>query len=89
MVNANARYRLILDNQTAEAHPIHLHRHRFEITRFAAKPTSGVSEDTVVVPAWREVEVDVLTANPGPRLLHCHQQVHMDAGFMTMMQYSG
>ena len=89
MVNANARYRLILDNQTAEAHPIHLHRHRFEIMRFAAKPTSGVSEDTVVVPAWREVEVDVLTANPGPRLLHCHQQLHMDEGFMAMMQYSG
>jgi FtsP/CotA-like multicopper oxidase with cupredoxin domain len=89
MVNANGRYRLIFDNQTAEAHPLHLHRHRFEIARFAGKPTSGVFKDTVVVPAWREVEVDVLTANPGPTLLHCHQQLHMDEGFMAMMQYSG
>ena len=88
IVGANRRYRLIFNNQSSEAHPLHLHRHRFEITRFAGKPTSGVTKDTVVVPAWREVEVDVATSNPGPTLLHCHQQLHMDSGFMTMMQYS-
>jgi FtsP/CotA-like multicopper oxidase with cupredoxin domain len=86
-VAANRRYRLVFDNRTAEAHPMHLHRHRFEIARFAGKPTSGVIKDTVIVPAWREVEVDVLTSNPGPTLLHCHQQLHMDSGFMAMMQY--
>ena len=42
----------------------------------------------MVVPAWRQVEVDVVTANPGPTLFHCHQQFHMDFGFMAMMQYS-
>jgi len=89
VVTANRRYRLIFDNQTAEAHPMHLHRHNFEITRFAGKATSGVVKDTVVTPAWKEVEVDVVTANPGPTLMHCHQQLHMDLGFMTMMQYSG
>ena len=88
MVSANRRYRLIFDNQTSEAHPMHMHRHRFEITRFAGKPTSDVYKDTVIVPAWREVEVDVLTSNPGPTLLHCHQQLHMDFGFMAMMHYS-
>jgi len=88
LVKANRRYRLIFANQSAEAHPMHLHRHRFEITRFAGKPTSDVSKDTVLVPPWREVEVDVLTSNPGPTLLHCHQQLHMDSGFMAMMQYS-
>jgi FtsP/CotA-like multicopper oxidase with cupredoxin domain len=88
MVKPNAHYRLIFDNQTADAHPMHLHRHRFEITRVAGKATSGILKDTVIVPAWREVEVDVLTSNPGPTLLHCHQQLHMDAGFMAMMQYS-
>jgi len=88
MVSANRRYRLIFDNRTAEAHPMHLHRHRFEITSFAGQPTSDVSKDTVIVPAWRTVEVDVVTSNPGPTLLHCHQQLHMDSGFMAMMQYS-
>lgn len=89
MVSAGRRYRLVFDNQSAEAHPMHLHRHTFEITRFREKPTSGVFKDVVVVPAWRQVEVDVVTANPGPTLFHCHQQFHMDSGFMAMMQYSG
>jgi FtsP/CotA-like multicopper oxidase with cupredoxin domain len=89
MVSENRRYRLIFDNQSAEAHPMHLHRHTFEITRFNGKPTSGVFKDTVVVPAWRQVEVDVTASSPGPTLMHCHQQFHMDFGFMMMMQYSG
>jgi len=88
VVSESRRYRLIFDNQSAEAHPMHLHRHTFEITRFDGKPTSGVFKDTVVVPAWRQVEVDVTASNPGPTLMHCHQQFHMDFGFMMMMQYS-
>jgi FtsP/CotA-like multicopper oxidase with cupredoxin domain len=87
MVSAGRRYRLVFDNQSAEAHPVHLHRHTFEITRFVQKPTSGVFKDVVVVPAWKQVEVDVVAANPGPTLFHCHQQFHMDSGFMAMMQY--
>jgi len=87
VVRANRRYRLIFDNQTAQAHPMHLHRHRFEITRCAGKPSSGVLKDTVIVPGWKEVEVDLVAANPGLTLMHCHQQLHMDTGFMVMMQY--
>ena len=89
LVKENRRYRLIFDNQSAEAHPLHLHRHTFEITKFAGQPTIGVFKDTVVVPPWRQVEVDVTTYSPGPTLMHCHQQFHMDLGFMMMMQYSG
>ncbi len=88
MVKPNRRYRLVFDNQSADAHPMHLHRHTFEIVKFDNKPTSGVLKDVVVVPAWRQVEVDVLASNPGPTLFHCHQQYHMDFGFMAMMQYS-
>ncbi len=88
VVSANRRYRLVFDNQSSEAHPLHVHRHRFEITRIADKPTSDVFKDTVVVPAWKQVEVDVVTANPGKTLLHCHQQMHMDMGFMAMIEYS-
>ena len=87
-VRANQRYRLILDNQSSLAHPIHLHRHTFEITRFAGKPTSGVHKDVVMVPAWKEVEVDLVASNPGPALFHCHNQFHMDQGFMTLLGYS-
>jgi len=87
-VQANRRYRWLLDNQSADAHPIHLHRHRFEIVRYAGQPVSGIWKDVVVVPAWKQVEVDVPTTQPGLSLLHCHQQFHMDMGFMTMMRYA-
>jgi FtsP/CotA-like multicopper oxidase with cupredoxin domain len=86
-VRANYRYRLRFDNQSDEAHPVHLHRHTFELTKFAGKPTSGVRKDLVVVPAKSQVEVDFTADNPGPTLFHCHQQLHMDYGFMTMVQY--
>ena len=86
-VRAHTRYRLRFDNQSDEAHPVHLHRHTFELTRMAGRPTAGVMKDVVVVPAMKQVEVDFTADNPGPTLFHCHQQLHMDYGFMTMMQY--
>jgi FtsP/CotA-like multicopper oxidase with cupredoxin domain len=88
-VRANYRYRLRLDNQSDEAHPVHLHRHTFELTRFAGKATAGVRKDVIVVPARKQVEVDFTADNPGPTLFHCHQQLHMDYGFMAMVQYEG
>jgi FtsP/CotA-like multicopper oxidase with cupredoxin domain len=89
VVEANKRYRWTLDNQSADAHPVHLHRHMFELVRVAGQPVSGVWKDVVMVPAWKEVEVDVPTTQPGLTLFHCHQQWHMDMGFMAMMKYSG
>jgi FtsP/CotA-like multicopper oxidase with cupredoxin domain len=75
-----------LSDVFGEAHPVHLHRHSFELTKFAGKATSGVIEDVVVVPAKTQVEVDFTADNPGPTLFHCHQQLHMDHGFMTKVQ---
>jgi FtsP/CotA-like multicopper oxidase with cupredoxin domain len=88
VVEANRRYRWTLDNQSAHPHPIHLHRHAFELVRHAGVPTSGIQKDVVVVPAWQQVEIDVTTTQPGLSLFHCHQQFHMDMGFMALMRYS-
>jgi len=82
-----ARNRLVFDNRSDMPHPVHLHRHTFEITRYAGKPASGVFKDVVVVPARSTVEVDLIANAPGPSLFHCHQQFHMDFGFMALMQY--
>ncbi len=87
LVHAGDRYRLRFDNQSDEAHPVHLHRHSFELTKFAGKAKAGIMKDVIVVPARQQVEVDFTANNPGPTLFHCHQQLHMDYGFMTMMQY--
>ncbi len=88
-VRTDQRYRLRFDNQSDEAHPVHLHRHSFELTRFAGKATAGIMKDVIVVPPRKQVEVDFTADNPGPTLFHCHQQLHMDNGFMTMVQYEG
>ncbi len=88
LVRANRRYRLTFDNQSADDHPVHLHRHTFEVVRFAGEPLSGIRKDVVLVPAWKQVEVDVPTTQPGLSLFHCHQQFHMDMGFMALMKYA-
>lgn len=86
-VKANSRYRLVLDNRSDEAHPIHLHRHTFELTKVEGVATSGVRKDVVMVRPKTQVEVDLVANNPGLTLFHCHQQMHMDYGFMALMEY--
>jgi len=87
LVRANHKYRLRFDNQSDDDHPVHLHRHTFELTQIGGKRTAGVFKDVVVVPRRSVVEADLLADNPGPSLFHCHQQMHMDFGFMTLLQY--
>jgi FtsP/CotA-like multicopper oxidase with cupredoxin domain len=89
MVRANQRYRLQFDNQSDDDHPVHLHRHSFELKNVAGKSTSGIFKDVVVVPSRKMVEVELLANNPGATLFHCHNQMHMDFGFMTLFQYAG
>jgi FtsP/CotA-like multicopper oxidase with cupredoxin domain len=88
-VQANQRYRLRFDNQSDDPHPVHLHRHSFELARVAGVATAGIVKDVVVVPPRRQVDADFLADNPGPTLFHCHQQLHMDYGFMALVEYAG
>lgn len=82
-----ARYRLRMRNASDDIHPVHLHRHVFELTNVAGKPTSGVMKDVVMVNGYQQVEVDFTANNPGLTLFHCHQQLHMDFGFMALFEY--
>jgi FtsP/CotA-like multicopper oxidase with cupredoxin domain len=88
LVQAGRRYRLRMDNQSDEAHPVHLHRHSFELINFAGKATGGILKDVVVLPAKSKVDVDFVADNPGLTLFHCHQQLHMDYGFMALVKYA-
>jgi FtsP/CotA-like multicopper oxidase with cupredoxin domain len=78
------RYRLRMRNASDDIHPIHLHRHSFELATIAGKSTAGVIKDVVMVGGYQEVEVDFTADNPGLTLFHCHQQLHMDFGFMAL-----
>jgi FtsP/CotA-like multicopper oxidase with cupredoxin domain len=83
------RYRLIMKNRSADNHPMHLHRHTFDLRRIAEGPElSGLRKDVVLVPAKSTVEVEFLADNPGKTLFHCHQQDHMDRGFMMVFDYA-
>ena len=81
------RYRIRMRNASDDIHPIHLHRHSFELTKLAGRPTSGILKDVVMLGGYQEAEVDFVADNPGLTLFHCHQQLHMDFGFMTLLEY--
>jgi FtsP/CotA-like multicopper oxidase with cupredoxin domain len=81
------RYRIRMRNASDDIHPVHLHRHSFELTKLGGKSVSGVMKDVVMVGGYQEVEIDFIADNPGLTLFHCHQQLHMDFGFMTLFDY--
>jgi FtsP/CotA-like multicopper oxidase with cupredoxin domain len=86
-VQQGKRYRIRMRNASDDIHPIHLHRHSFELTSLAGQPTAGVLKDVVMLGGYQQAEVDFVADNPGLTLFHCHQQLHMDYGFMTLFDY--
>jgi FtsP/CotA-like multicopper oxidase with cupredoxin domain len=42
----------------------------------------------VNIPRFSDAEVDFVANHPGPSLFHCHMQLHMDFGFMSLVKYS-
>ncbi len=82
------RHRLIFDNRSMDDHPVHLHRHSFELVSVKSAAMSGVHKDVVIVEAGTKVEADLIASNPGDTLFHCHQQDHMNEGFMTLFRYA-
>ncbi|HEV2353160.1 MAG TPA: multicopper oxidase domain-containing protein [Puia sp.] len=88
-IQKGKRYRLHMRNASDDIHPMHLHRHSFELTRFAGKPTSGITKDVAMLGGFQEMDVDFVADNPGMTLFHCHMQLHMDFGFMALFDYTG
>ncbi len=87
-VRKGRRYRLRFRNASDDIHPLHLHRHSFELTRIGGKLTAGVMKDVVMLGGFQELEFDFVADNPGLTLFHCHQQLHMDFGFMALFDYA-
>jgi hypothetical protein len=82
------RYRLLFKNLSSDDHPVHLHRHSFELRSLPGVPNlSGIHKDVVLVDAKSETHVEFTADNPGATLFHCHQQNHMDEGFMSLFHY--
>ena len=78
-----------MKNLSMDDHPMHLHRHTFEIRQVDNSPEMrGLMKDVVLVPSRTTAEVEFVANNPGNTLFHCHQQDHMDRGFMMVFRYA-
>jgi FtsP/CotA-like multicopper oxidase with cupredoxin domain len=92
------RYRLQFINKSVDDHPVHLHRHSFELRSLGVplsadqlvtpREVRGIMKDVVLVAAHTMTEVEFTADNPGASLFHCHQQNHMDLGFMMLFDYA-
>jgi FtsP/CotA-like multicopper oxidase with cupredoxin domain len=88
MVQQGKRYRMIFRNGSGDQHPIHLHRHTFEVTQIGKTQIRGLMKDVINMMPLETVAVDFVADNPGDTLMHCHQQLHMDYGFMQLIKYT-
>ncbi|WP_223295363.1 multicopper oxidase family protein [Granulicella mallensis] len=83
-LHKNMRYRFAFHNTSSDAHPLHLHRSSFELTRIDGKVTSGLLKDVVLIGARQRIEVDWTPEQEGLMFFHCHNQFHMDCGFQML-----
>ena len=78
---------LVLKNETAWWHPMHLHGHSFRVlSRSGASVPHEIWGDTVLVRPRETVEVAFVADNPGSWLFHCHVMDHQMAGMMTVIR---
>jgi FtsP/CotA-like multicopper oxidase with cupredoxin domain len=87
-VERGKRYRVVMDNHSGDEHPVHLHRHTFEVTKVGDRLVSGLMKDTISMPRFTQAEIDFVANDPGPTLFHCHHQDHMDEGFAGIIAYA-
>jgi FtsP/CotA-like multicopper oxidase with cupredoxin domain len=87
-VQEGKRYRLVMNNNSGDTHPVHTHRHTFEVTKVGDKSISGLMKDTLSLPRYSTAEIDFLADDPGATFFHCHHQDHMDEGFAALITYS-
>lgn len=87
-VREGKRYRIVLDNSSGDQHPVHTHRHTFEVAKVNDRPISGLMKDTISLPRFSKAEIDFIANDPGDTFFHCHHQDHMDEGFAGLITYS-
>src|SRR6202789_467608 len=77
------RYRLQFINKSMDDHPVHLHRHSFELRALGVplaaargaprQDLAGFLKEVLLIDAQTRAEVEFTADNPGASLFHCHQ----------------
>jgi FtsP/CotA-like multicopper oxidase with cupredoxin domain len=87
-VEQGKRYRVVMNNNSGDTHPVHSHRHTFEVVKVGDKTTAGVMKDTLNLLRFTTAEIYLVADDPGATLFHCHHQDHQDEGFMGLIKYA-
>lgn len=78
--------RLMLNNMSMEAHPMHLHGQSFKVVAVNGKRLDQpIVRDSVDVAAHMgSVAIEFTAHNPGDWFFHCHKPMHMEGGMITL-----
>lgn len=78
---------LVLRNETAWWHPMHLHGHSLRVLSRNGRPVPHRQwQDTVLMAPKDVVEAAFVADNPGDWMLHCHVMDHQMSGMMTVLR---
>ncbi len=79
--------KLVLDNQTAFPHPMHLHGHHMKLLSIDGVPVEEPRwvDSPLLMPEQR-MEVAFVADNPGDWLFHCHVLEHHMSGMGTLVR---
>ena len=78
---------LMMKNDTAWYHPIHLHGHSFQVVARNGHPTRLKEwRDTVLMAPRETVDIVFVADNPGDWMFHCHILEHMAGGMMSVVR---
>jgi FtsP/CotA-like multicopper oxidase with cupredoxin domain len=87
MLQRGQSHVLVLRNETAWHHPIHLHGHSFRVISRNGKPTRYREwQDTVFMSPRERIEIAFVADNPGDWMFHCHIAEHLAAGMMGIVR---
>ena len=78
---------MMLHNDTAWPHPIHIHGIAFRILSRNGKP-APLREwaDTALLAPRERVEIAFVADNPGDWMFHCHVLAHQHGGMMASVR---
>ncbi|HLC40196.1 MAG TPA: multicopper oxidase family protein [Methylomirabilota bacterium] len=82
--------RVRFQNNSMEAHPMHLHGQSFKVLVANGRRLSApIVKDSVDVEAHMgAVEIEFTAYNPGDWFFHCHKPMHMEGGMITLAKIS-
>ncbi|MDB4223830.1 multicopper oxidase family protein [Granulosicoccus sp.] len=81
--------RLIIKNETAFPHPMHLHGHHMKVLKIDGKDISETLwVDSPLLMPKQKMEFAFVADNPGDWLFHCHALEHHAAGLGSLVRIS-